>query len=374
MSRSIHRKVRLVRSAIKKLKLDLEGETVYTEAATGNFAVTAPIAAAAGAENVFALAKDSPYGTAAEAKSQIEALARRLSVSESITFVTEKQPEQVRQASIITNTGFVRPIDAQFVDWMNPNAVVALMYEPWEFRDADIDIRACWNAGIPVLGTDESNAQIATQSYLPHLVSKLSFEHDIEVFSCNYVIVGNGSFAEHAVSGLSNMGADVTLIAPEPRSEFIANRRDCSSFESTTSIEALSQADVLVVLDHGTDAEIIGPDGYISAARLTECNESLVLVHICGNVDKAALEDAETEVVPQEPAPAGHMSYTLGYLGPKPVVDLHAGGLKVGELGTNAQRKKRGLSTIIELVTSSSVAADFPTAFKEAYDFESYVD
>ena len=68
----------------------------------------------------------------------------------------------VAQADIITNSGHVRPIDAEMIGWMKPTAVIPLMYEAWEFRDADLDLAACQRRGIVVAGTNERHPAIST--------------------------------------------------------------------------------------------------------------------------------------------------------------------------------------------------------------------
>jgi hypothetical protein len=42
--------------------------------------------------------------------------------------------------------------------------------------------------------------------------------------------------------------------------------------------------------------------------------------------------------VPDFVAKPGFMNVTTAYVGPRPVVDLHAGGLKVGEIAVRALR------------------------------------
>ena len=60
------RAMRLMQQSIQKMKLDLRGMTVLTEAASGYFIVTPLIAALAGAQKVYAVVKDTGYGTVAE--------------------------------------------------------------------------------------------------------------------------------------------------------------------------------------------------------------------------------------------------------------------------------------------------------------------
>lgn len=90
-----------------RLGLDLHGTTVITEAATGPFAVTASIAALAGA-SVEAVAADSSYGSSHEAAEATMLVARSCGVGDKIN-LADRQSAKFEKADIVTNLGFVRP-------------------------------------------------------------------------------------------------------------------------------------------------------------------------------------------------------------------------------------------------------------------------
>src|SRR5262245_16028908 len=68
------RLVRLMRDAVDRCRLDLHGAVVFTEAATGAYAVTPILAAMAGARRVYGLTRTTSHGTAEE----VIALTRQL--------------------------------------------------------------------------------------------------------------------------------------------------------------------------------------------------------------------------------------------------------------------------------------------------------
>ena len=72
--------------AFQKFDLNLKRLNVLTEAASGNFVVTPIIAALAGAD-VYALTKDSKYGTIEEVTTQTYELAKELNVESKIQIV-----------------------------------------------------------------------------------------------------------------------------------------------------------------------------------------------------------------------------------------------------------------------------------------------
>jgi hypothetical protein len=115
--------------------------------------VTPVLAAVAGAQKVLALARPSRHGSVEEIAALTMGLARSAGVHERIRIVTEKNAADGARADIVTNSGHVRPIDAEMVGWMKISAVIQLMYEAWEFRAEDVDLEACNRHGIRVAGT-----------------------------------------------------------------------------------------------------------------------------------------------------------------------------------------------------------------------------
>lgn len=366
---STHRYSQLVTRAIDDFELDLTGLCVYTEAATGAYRVTAPLAALAGADQVYAIAKESRHGDRSDAISQTEKLAAAVGVRDRIQFVSRKRREHVGEADVITNSGFVRPIDATVVSWMKPTAVVPLMYETWEFRPEDVDIEACWRDGVPVLGTDEGDERVLTKEYVGPLVVKLALEEEIEVFQSNIVLVGSGPMAGHAVRGLEALGAVVTVVSREPRDPIIEDRQDARTLAGPHIHDRLSEADALVLVEHWEDAEIVGSHGDITASQLAQLNPSIVVIHVCGSVDGDDIASADVRCTPSDPARFGHMSFTLGYVGPKPIVKLQAAGLRVGQL--MARGRNAGASPIetVEALQDDPIVDDFSEEFKSRRDF-----
>ncbi len=313
---------RLVIYALMTFSLDLKGLFLLTEAATGYYALTPLIGALAGAEKVYCITRDSRYGSAREAAEATKGLAKAWGVVDRIEAVADRDDPAIRLADIVTNLGFVRPLDANFLGRLKATAVIPLMREPWEFRDSDLDLQECRRRGIPVLGTNERHPTLQTFGYIGHLCMKLLFELDIEVFQSRVVLVGSGEFVHAAVVALTRAGADVTVINPSLK----------DAFQLEAEREALRWADVLVVIELSMREKIIGQGGRITASGLACLNRRIVVAHIAGYVERGELEAAGIDCRPERFAPPGFMSAATDYLGPKPLIDLHAAGLKVGEL------------------------------------------
>ena len=103
---------------------------------------------------------------------------------------------------------------------------------------------------------------------------------------------------------------------------------------------ALKETTCIIVAEHTFKSEIIGPRGVIKVEMLSDKVHSVGV--IAGRVDKNALEERGVNVFPKEIAPVGFMSYQPSELGPYPVMDLFAAGLKVGQVAANA--RKQGLT------------------------------
>ncbi len=321
----------LIERAVRTFALDLSGNVVLTEAATGWFALTPLIAAIGGAERVYAITRDSSYGTAHDVRERTLRLADVFGVAGKIEILESREDERLATANIITNLGFVRPLHAPMLRRLHPSAVIPLMWEPWEWRAEDLDLRECRELGIPVLGTDEDHASLRIFQYIGPLAAKLTFEADVEIFRSRILVVGGGRFATEVVACLRTLGAETMQHAP---------RRD-DSRRSAAVDEFLSDADALVVVEHHERSLMIGPGGRIDTAWLATLNPDIVLVHICGAVDGMEVRALGIRHHPAMLAPAGYMSASTAYLGPRPLIDLHTAGLKVGQV--MAEMRRMGL-------------------------------
>jgi hypothetical protein len=310
---------KLVEESVRKFDLDLSGLTILTEAATGYYAMTAMIAGRAGAR-VLAVTRDSRYGKARDVASALLDLAGRWSLAPAIEVLPSRDDARVAHADIVTNLGFVRPLDAPFVSRLNAGAVIPLMWETWEFRSEDLDLAACRSLQIPVLGTNEHHPSLRTMDYVGAIALKLLCSLDVEPIGSRIAVIGSGEFADSVDRLLSALGSSVVRLEPrEGRWQLDATGRS-----------ALSSADALVVAEHHSRRELIGRDGYVSAEALFDLNPAIAIAHICGSVEHAPIDALGFRYAPARFAPAGYMSVATDHVGPRPIIELHAAGLKVG--------------------------------------------
>ncbi|NNM01264.1 MAG: hypothetical protein HKO62_10980 [Gammaproteobacteria bacterium] len=314
--------MRLLSRAIKVFDLDLAGIPVLTEAASGVFACTPLLAACAGAQTT-AVTRDSRYGSAAEVGDFLRTLAAELGVSSRLSIHEGAAADVCAKAALPTNLGFVRPIDRSVVERLPADAAIALMWEGWEARAEDIDFAAAAACGVPIVGTNEDDERVKTLEYLGPLAVKLLFEAGIEVLCSRLLVVGSEPFGGRIAAALARFGA-ASVMHENP--------------EQSAHIDAamLAGLDAVVVAEHRSSALIIGSGGLLDPAQLAAAG--VAVIHISGSTDDSALTAAGIRKVPARSVPPRHMTVTTAYCGPRPVVDLHTAGLKVGEIMVRARR------------------------------------
>ena len=331
---NIKRIEKLIPDAIDTYDLDLSGLTVFTEAASGNYVVTPLIAALAGSDRVFAITRDSRYGKAVDVRTFTLKLAQRWGVGDRIEIVSDKTPSILSQVDIVTNLGFVRPIDKKVIAHLEPTAVLPLMWETWEFREADLDFAECRRKGIMVLGTNEREVGLDLFTYVGYLAVKLAFELEIEIYGSKVVVVGSGPFGESCVKVFDKLEADIKYI----------DLSTDASLETKSAKSMLRDADLVVLVEHRSPVCLIGSGGQITVDELLALSPHVSIVHIAGNINRKEIDSAVIPCAPQKSAAPGYMSVGTDYLGPKPVIALHTAGLKVGE--AMARTRLTGLNPI----------------------------
>jgi hypothetical protein len=332
---------RAIRTATAGLELDLTGIGVLTEAASGAFSVTAIMAALAGADPVIAVCRDSKFGRADEVIAAMRDWAQELGLSGRLVFQFGRPELGGRAISLVTNLGFVRPIESSIVQELAADAVVCLMWEPWEYRSKDIDLAACREHNVPVVATCESHPRLRTYDYLAFVAARLLLENGIGIFGSNILVVGSDPFGSAIVEGLQAMQASVKRIDPTLVEPALAYSR----FKVPI--------DAIVIAEHRDTRPVLGGTSGIDPRHLMK--QGTVVAHICGAVDREAVLHSGLSIIPDDPAPPGKMSFTTAYVGPRPVIELHAGGLKVGEIVVRQRRQGRTTDEAISAAVASGL-------------------
>jgi len=306
----------LIHDAISRLSLDLRNLVVLTEAASGPYVVTPVIAALAGAKRVIAFAADSSYATAEHVIAQTRALEKLCGIEGKTEIHIGRRLDLFGEADIVTNLGFVRPIDAAAVVAMKPTAVIPLMCEAWEQRPGDVDVTACRQKGITVAGTNEDHPTVDVFEYSGFLALKMLFDAQIEIHKSRILVVSSDKFGRVIETRLKSVGASVWLIPSLSRQAGVQ----------------FSRLDAVMIADYTRQDYIIGPGGDISVAEAVSLFRSATIMQFAGRNDAEELASAGMNVYPAAELSPYRMAFTLALLGPRPVIDLHAAGLRVGQV------------------------------------------
>lgn len=299
-----------IRRRIAALQLDLTGLTVLTEAATGAYAVTAVIAAMAGAAQVHAVARDTKrHGRFEDAAKATIGLAAHAGVAERINVTGSATSDILQECDIVTNSGHLRPIGRSMIDRLPDRAVIGLMYEGWEFRGADIDLSVCRERGIRIAAVNERHPDVGVFAFLGPLCVRLLADAGLNPPGRRIALLCDNPFAPFLRAGLLQAGASVTLS------------------DSVSSLPAASWDAIVVALDPARTPVL----GESDMARLATVAPGTCIAQFWGDVDRASAARRGIQVWPRiEPAP-GHMGILLNRLGPEPIIRLQAGGLRAAE-------------------------------------------
>ena len=360
---------KLIEEFIRELDLNLSNLIVLTEAASGNYIFTPLIAAMANAEMVFAFTRDSKYGKARDIMENTMLFAEYLGVDEIVETVDVLKPRIIKKADIVTNLGFLRPIDKDFIYHLKPTAAVSLMFETWEFREQDLDLRECWAKGIPVLGTNERHSALRIFDYVGHLCLKMLHDVGVEVFRSKIVLVGTSMFGRNILKILSASGAETLCVTEEKKREVekLGGVKIGSSLKESEVQDKVRNCDA-VITDTYTNPDILfSENSFISAKKLRELAPGACIIQLTGRIDRKSLHEYEFYYVPEDDPGIGHMGWTLADLGSKPIIALHSGGLKVGELLARARLKGLDRRQAELEALKHSMCMDFSVEQRERY-------
>lgn len=300
----------LMSRALTETLLDLSELTVLTEAATGAYAVTAVLAAMAGASHVYAFTRPTRHGTSADARQQTLELADSVGVANRIDVLEQITPEILHQTDIVTNSGHLRPLTAALIDELPKDAVIALMFEAWEFRPKDLDMEACLRRGIPIVGVNERHPSVDVFSFLGPLCVKQLHDCGLPAYKNRIAVLCDNDFVGSLRRGLANCGASV------------------DTFDDVQAVYRDEWDAIIVALRPAAEPRIGSPE----ATHLAACAPAgATVVQFWGDVDRTALSANGFGIWPMVPPAMGHMGILLSEIGPEPIVRLQAGGLRAAE-------------------------------------------
>lgn len=346
--------VRLIRRAVDETRLDLTGLRVLTEASVGYRRITPVIAALAGADEVYAVGRDSVAASRKDAEEQTAYLAGLARVEDRVTLLPTRLQAPLATIDVVTDLPGVRPIDESILRNVAETAAVTLMRGIAQWRSADVDVATCRRRGIAVAGVDEE--AVGIHRYLPLHVLHALLELGVAVTGTTLVLVGDGASYGYVVQALERLGGRVLVAAPETagRIGLYGGEKIGSGLGDEAVLGRLAEADALVLCPGTPGDRWVGPGATVDAARLAAAAPHLAVAGAGAEADLRALAAAGLRC---RPSPG---SGDLLDLLPQALIALHTAGLRVGEVLTRARRRGSSPLAAEQLAAAEAHAEQLP--------------
>jgi hypothetical protein len=355
---SQERAVQIMQSMIRKMDLNLKNLTVLTECASAAYAYTPLMAMMAGAK-VYAVGKDTSYGTFKNNSLVAQKIMADFKLSGEINFVEWNDFDRWNEADIITNSGMLRPITAVNFSQMKKTAVVPLMWETWEFRKNDLDILSAQQNHIPVIGTDEHYPKANMYGYPGMIAMHLLFAMGIEGWNNELILIGGGLTGKMIADTFQKLGFsfDWYTLAGNERAD------RCFPYSELRRILATENPDAIICTEHSYHELLIGKRAAVSFAEIKKQFPAICYGHIAGHIDAAELQESGLRYEPSRIMPPGYMTYETTRIGMRPVLELNAAGLKVGEIAAKARLAGKTIEEAIAMTVKEGIGMDFEGGF-----------
>lgn len=305
--------VERIHSRIKKLDLDLSNEVVLTEVGSNKYMYTPIIPVLARAKKVYAWVRDSSFGSADLIIEECTTIAKHLNCLEVLEFYKGDFCKQhLNQATIITNSGFIRPIDKRKIDEISRGAVIPLMFEAWELREGDIDIDYAKERGIKIGGTWENHPKLEVFKHVGALALKMAFEAGFEVFNNSILVWSNDQFGLEAAKAFKAIGAKSVVVSTEIK-----------------KLKQMDGIDFIFFCDYHGNTQI---DKMLINNLSSERLKKIGVVHLYGLLKVENIVNIISSLYPEKDGSNQTMSYTLSHVGINPLIDLLVAGFKVGQV------------------------------------------
>jgi hypothetical protein len=334
---------KLVRQ-VRALELDLKGKTVLTEAASGAYVVTPVLAAIAGAK-VFAFSRTTKYGKVDEVFSNTRALAESFKeFSLDIHLIDQLNPEVINQADIITNSGHLRPLSESILMHAKNEVVIPLMYEAWEWREADMDIAYIRRRGLKVGATNERHPNVDVFNYLGDMALKQIFDAGICPYKNKFILLCNNDFGPFIAKVLAGICDGLAVIdLDEHRERYNENQIDwIGGFPEIRIPENYRNAEAVIFTAYPFDKDWIGEKTPVSVQQIrTQLSDPFILRY-AGDLNEEFLQNKGLRFFPQH-VHSGHMGILPSAIGYDPIIRLQSGGLKAAEALLSGQNDYKNI-------------------------------
>ena len=322
-----------LKKQVDALELDLKGRTVLTEAASGPYIVTPVLAAIAGAK-VYAYSKTTRYGSVEEVFAGTRQLCEGFGdFALDIQYVDSLLPQHINSADIITNSGHLRPLNQQMLKHAKDGMVIPLMYEAWEWREADMDIDYIRQRGFQLVATNERHPEVDVFNYLGDMALKQIFDAGICPYRNKFILLCNNDFGPFIAKVLAKVCAGLAVIGQdENKSKYALDQVDwIGGFPEFRVPPDYSDAEAIIFTAYPFDSNWLGHDTPVKAEQIRSAIKDPLILRYCGDLDEKYVTEKSIRFYPAH-VHSGHMGILPSAIGYDPIIRLQSGGLKAGEL------------------------------------------
>jgi len=325
-----------LQKALLDFELNLKGLKIFTEIASGSYQYTSIACLLAKADVVYGISKDSSYGKKEDIISDVFKIAEQFNVSDRLVSVSSKDRDYISECDIITNSGFVRPIDRKTISYMKSTAVIPLMFECWEFNNEHLNLDACKENDIVVVGVNEHHPLLDLFSIFPYKICKLLFDANMSIYNNKILLISSGEVGD--LIGKTFSKNDIYF--------------DRISFDwNLISYPELSKYDVIIVAElYHKDIDIISEHGFISTKQLKEVNPLIQIVYSYGSINRDDIHKNNLALYPED-----DRNIIGDYLSSEIPIRLNVASLKVGEIISRYRLKGMSIKEILEFVKNNNL-------------------
>lgn len=233
------------------------------------------------------------------------------------------------------------------------------MWETWEFHDGYLDIEACKQNQILVMGTNESQPPCDMRNYGAAFGLKLLFEAGLEIVGNKIILLGStDTLCSPIKKAIEYLGGEVIWFS----SLFPSLGNNHYSKLNTYITENAKHIDGILFAEHLFAEELMNNIFGVCFAELYALNSNIKIAISCGNINVDSLVDSNIYYYPKKIEPFGYMTYQSYHLGALPVMDLFAAGLKVGEAMARGRLAGYDIRESAIYAINNSPAQDFEGA------------
>lgn len=357
---------KIIINSINKVNLDLKGFTVLTEAATGYWQFTPFIAAFANADTILCKLKNTKYGKPHEIKKNYENLISYFNLKQNFKFFESSNDDIISTADIVTNSGNVRPINAKFIKKMKKTGIISLMWEPWEFRDIDLDLTQCMKNGICVIGVNEENSILNVMKHDGELIQQIFSDNDISLKNKNILLIAENRSALYMIKSLKKQDVNLDIISSQIPNDVISFEGNLVSSSLENLENFVSDKDFIIINSHPITKPIIGKNGYISSKKFKMLSKAKIILFF-GTIDYDDLVKNGVPFLPNKKISPGYMGWKSDLLDPIPTIELNTLGLKSGEIVAKYRKSGLTYAQSIKKAVQSPYCLDFSVEQKTKY-------